>query len=80
MSIHCDVGDSSGLIVVDAICRLVGTKTKPDKLKISSINVNFKELAASTGTRYLAYFTGDDTYPEHFPEGLMKSVAGVEAL
>jgi len=80
VSIHCDVGDSSGLIVVDAICSLVGTKSKSDKLKISSINVNFKELAGSTGKRYLAYFTGDDTYPEYFPEGLMKSVAGVEAL
>ena len=79
VSIHCDVGDPAGFLVVDAICKLVGTKSKSDKLKISSINVNFKELIA-TGTRYLAYFTGDDTYPEHFPEGLMKSIDGVEAL
>lgn len=62
------------------ICQLVGTKLKSEKLKISSINVNFKELAASTGQAQLVFFTGDDTYPEHIPEGLLKSVEGIEAF
>lgn len=70
VSIHCN----------HEICQIIGTKTKSEKLKISSINVNFKELAASTGQGQSVFFTGDDTYPEHLPEGLMKSIQGIEAF
>ncbi|CAG9810506.1 unnamed protein product [Chironomus riparius] len=65
---------------ISALCLLVGTKSKSEKLKISSINVNFKQLAATSGTGYLAFFTGDATYPEHFPVGLIKSIDGVEGF
>jgi Leucine-rich repeat (LRR) protein len=70
VSVHCE----------ETICSLVGTKSKSDKLKISSINVNYKELTAATGMKYDIFFTGDETYPEHIPEGLMKSIAGIEGL